>query len=72
LIGRVHIDIDVRLVRSQQYRYSKHRVSFLRDTGSLFYQLPRLPSELDIILLRPRGDANNAHMIRAFRGDFRV
>jgi len=73
LIARVHVYIDVRLIRGQQYRYSKHCVSFLRDTGSLFDQLPRLPRDLDIVILRPRNSAtNNAHTIRAFRTDFRV
>ncbi|KAK0707071.1 hypothetical protein B0T26DRAFT_806689 [Lasiosphaeria miniovina] len=74
LIARVHVYIDVRLIRAQQYRFSKHYVSFLRDTGSLFDQLPRLPRELDIIILRPRtgGAPNAAHTLRAFRGDFRV
>ncbi|KAK0709842.1 hypothetical protein B0T26DRAFT_426625 [Lasiosphaeria miniovina] len=73
LIARVHVFLDVRLVRGQQYRYSKHCVSFLRDTGSLYNQLPRLPRELDIVIVRPRqSENNNAYLIRSFRADFRV
>ncbi|KAK3371254.1 hypothetical protein B0T24DRAFT_311779 [Lasiosphaeria ovina] len=73
LIARVHVFLDVRLVRGQQYRHSKHCVSFLRDTGSLYNQLPRLPRELDIVIVRPRqSENNNAHLIRSFRADFRV
>lgn len=72
LIARVHIFIDVKLIRGQQYKYSKHCVSFLRDTGSLFSQLPRLPKEVDIIVLRPKKISNNAHAIRTFRREMTV
>ncbi len=53
LIARVHVHVEVFLYRGQQYKYRGHVVNFLRDVSKVFDQLPRLPQELDIILLRP-------------------
>lgn len=72
LIARIHIFIDVRLIRGQQYRYSKHCVSFLRETGQLFDQLPRLPGELQLVALRPKSAAGDAHAIRSFHQQLRI
>ncbi|KAJ5942032.1 hypothetical protein N7516_002200 [Penicillium verrucosum] len=33
LISRVHVFLEVRLIRGQQYRYQGHVVHFLRDIG---------------------------------------
>ena len=72
LIARVHVHVQVFQYRGQQYKYRGHVINFLRDTGSVYSQLPLLPSDLDIIILRPRNTTNQPHMLRQFRSQFRV
>ena len=48
-----------------QYGYSGHVVNLPQDVASFVQSLPRLPSELDVIVVRKEG-ANNSHR------DFRV
>ncbi|KAG7000101.1 hypothetical protein FocnCong_v012805 [Fusarium oxysporum f. sp. conglutinans] len=72
LIARVHVFVNVMQVRGQQYKYRGHIVHFLRDVGKVYRQLPLLPSELDVILLRPPNASERAHLDRQFRRQFRV
>ena len=48
-----------------QYGYSGHVINLPQDVGSFANTLPRLPSELDVIVVRKEG-ANDSHR------DFRV
>ncbi|KAG7410080.1 ATP-dependent DNA helicase PIF1 [Fusarium oxysporum f. sp. raphani] len=57
-------------VRGQQYKYRGHIVHFLRDVGKVYRQLPLLPSELDVILLRPPNASEHADLDRQFRRQF--
>ena len=72
LIARVHVFVNVMQVRGQQYKYRGHIVHFLRDVGKVYRQLPLLPVELDVILLRPPNASEHAHLNRQFRRQFRV
>lgn len=72
LISRVQVFLEMRLVRGQQYRYQGHVVHFLRDIGRVYDQLPLVPAELDVILLRPSDADENPGMRRQFTQDFRV
>ncbi|KAL6789495.1 hypothetical protein GGI42DRAFT_347248 [Trichoderma sp. SZMC 28013] len=72
LIARVHVHVQIFQHRGQQYKYRGHVVNFLRDTGSVYSQLPLLPPDLDIIILRPANSTNQPHMTRQFRRQFRV
>ncbi|CZR49932.1 uncharacterized protein FPRO_16137 [Fusarium proliferatum ET1] len=72
LISRVHVHVQVVAYRGQQYKYKGHVVNFLKDVGQVYRQLPLLPRELDVIVLRPRNQTAQPHMIRQFRGQFRV
>ncbi|KAF6517107.1 hypothetical protein HZS61_002668 [Fusarium oxysporum f. sp. conglutinans] len=72
LIARVHVFVNVMQVRGQQYKYRGHIVHFLRDVGKVYSQLPLLPPELDVILLRPPTASEHAHLNRQFRRQFRV
>ncbi|KAG7424371.1 hypothetical protein Forpi1262_v014500 [Fusarium oxysporum f. sp. raphani] len=72
LIARVHVFVNVMQVRGQQYKYRGHIVHFLRDVGKVYRQLPLLPAELDVILLRPPNASEHAHLNRQFRRQFRV
>ncbi|KAI8395030.1 hypothetical protein FOFC_21522 [Fusarium oxysporum] len=78
LIARVHVFVNVMQVRGQQYKYRGHIVHFLRDVGKVYSQLPLLPPELDVILLRPptasehatltaNSDASSAYAVVASR-----
>ncbi|SCV61241.1 unnamed protein product [Fusarium fujikuroi] len=72
LISQVHVHVQVMAYRGQQYKYKGHVVNFLKDVGQVYRQLPLLPRELDVIVLRPRNQTAQPHMIRQFRGQFRV
>ena len=72
LIARIHVAIQVRQVRGQQYKYSGHVVNFLRNTAHVYEALPLLPRDLDIVVLRPSNYGENERLHRQFRADCRV
>jgi helitron helicase-like protein/uncharacterized protein DUF6570/PIF1-like helicase len=72
LISRTHVFLEVRLVRGQQYRYRGHIVHFLRDVGRVYDQLPLLPADVDMIVLRPSNTNEVPAFHRQFRRDYRV
>ncbi|KAI8710625.1 ATP-dependent DNA helicase [Fusarium sp. LHS14.1] len=71
LIARVHVHVKVLQVRGSQYKYRGHVVHFLRNVGRLFEELPVLPEELDIVLLRPPNMEGDPHFQQQFARDFR-
>ncbi|KAJ3517269.1 hypothetical protein NM208_g14729 [Fusarium decemcellulare] len=64
LIARVHVHVNIMLVRGQQYKYRGHVVHFLREVGLVYNQLPLLPQELNIVLLRPANTSSHANLSR--------
>ncbi|XP_044716015.1 ATP-dependent DNA helicase PIF1 [Hirsutella rhossiliensis] len=72
LIARVHVHVKVLQVRGAQYKYRGHVVHFLRNVGRLFEELPVLPEELDIVLLRPPNVEGDPRFRQQFARDFRV
>ncbi|KJZ70621.1 hypothetical protein HIM_09976 [Hirsutella minnesotensis 3608] len=72
LIARVHVHVKVLQVRGAQYKYRGHVVHFLRNVGRLFEELPALPEELDIVLLRPPNTEGDPRFRQQFARDFRV
>lgn len=66
LIARVHVFVELRQVRGQQYKYKSHVVNFLRNTARLFNSLPLLPEHLDIILLRPSNSNTDPRLNQQF------
>ncbi|KJZ68228.1 hypothetical protein HIM_12379 [Hirsutella minnesotensis 3608] len=71
LIARVHVHVKVLQVRGAQYKYRGHVVHFLRNVGRLFEELPVLPEELDIVLLRPPDMEEGPRFQQQFARDFR-
>ncbi|OAQ57415.2 ATP-dependent DNA helicase PIF1 [Pochonia chlamydosporia 170] len=65
LIGRVHVHVNIMLVRGQQYKYRGH-------VGLVYNQLPLLPRELNTVLLRPSNTSSHANLSRQFTRQFRV
>src|ERR1700729_814685 len=53
IIARSHVQMMVHRYRGHQYHYSGHCVSFMQNTVKTVDVLPNLPSELDIVVLRP-------------------
>ena len=51
-----------------QYAYSGHVINLPQDVASFANSLPRLPSELDIIVVRKEGAANTHRDFRVRRG----
>jgi hypothetical protein len=73
LVARVHVFVEVRQVRGQQYKYKGHILNFLRDTGRVYNTLPLLPQNLDIIiLLRPSNTAADPRLSRQLVRDLHV
>lgn len=72
LIARVHVHVNIMLVRGQQYKYRGHVVHFLREVGLVYNQLPLLPRELNTMLLRPANTSSHANLSRQFTRQFRV
>ncbi|KAM4062541.1 ATP-dependent DNA helicase PIF1 [Hirsutella rhossiliensis] len=71
LIARIHVHVKVLQVRGAQYKYRGHVIHFLRNIGRLFEELPVLPKELDIVLLRPpnmEGDLASSNSLLAISG----
>jgi len=74
IIARSHVQMIVHRYRGHQYHYSGHCVSFMQNTVKTVEVLPNLPSELDIVVLRPsdRVMEGDPRYQRQFRYDFRV
>ena len=72
IIARVHVHVQIFQYRGQQYHYRGHCINFLRDVGSVCTQLPLLPKDLDVIILRPSNATSQPHMVRQFQQQFRV
>ena len=53
IIARSHVQMMVHCYRGHQYHYLGHCVSFMQNTVKTVDMLPNLPSELDIVVLRP-------------------
>jgi hypothetical protein len=53
IITRYHVQMLVHRYRGHQYHYSGHCVSFMQNNIKTANMLPNLPSELDIVVLRP-------------------
>jgi len=74
IIARSHVQMMVHRYRGHQYHYSGHCVSFMQNTIKTVDMLPNLPSELDIVVLRPSNQVmeGDPRFQRQFRSDFRV
>lgn len=72
LIARVHVHVEVMSVRGAQYKYRGHVVSFLRDVGKIYSQLPLLPQDVELLMIRPANATNQPHVVRQFKRNFYV
>jgi ATP-dependent DNA helicase PIF1 len=73
VIARAHVQMLVKRVRGHQYHYTGHCVTFLQNIVRTVDVLPNLPSELDIVLLRPpESCTDDLRYRRQFQTDFRV
>ena len=72
VIARAHV--QMLLKRGHQYQYTGHCVSFMQNIIKTVDVLPLLPSELDIVLLKPSESVTgrNSRYQRQFQADFRV
>jgi hypothetical protein len=74
IIARSHVQMLVHRYRGHQYHYSGHCVSFMQSNVKTVDALPNLPSELDIVVLRPSNQVmeDDPRYQPQFRADFRV
>ncbi|KAF1944713.1 hypothetical protein EJ02DRAFT_340484, partial [Clathrospora elynae] len=59
LIAKVHVFMEIRQHRGQQYKYFGHICHFAVNIGRVFNALPRLPEDLDIIIVKPPASGND-------------
>ena len=72
LITRIYVHLQVVRVRSQQYRYTGHVCYFSQNTPKTWRQLPRLPTELDILVVRPIAVEGSQYLSRRFTKRYTV
>ena len=74
IVARSHVKTVIFRYRGHQYHYSGHCISFMKNNAKTVDTLPSLPSELDVVLLRPSDSAarSSSRYRRQFRPDFRV
>jgi hypothetical protein len=74
IIARSHMQMLVHRYRGHQYHYSRHCVSFMQNNIKTVNMLPNLPSELDIVVLRPSNQVieNDLRYRSQFQADFQV
>ena len=72
VIARCHVQMMVHRYRGHQYHYTGHCVSFMQSTVRTVEVLPNLPSELDVVVLRPSNSSGDVRYQRQFQADFRV
>lgn len=74
LLARVHVNMEMRQHRGQQYKYRGHICHFAVNTAKVFSRLPLFPHELDIIILKPAatGGEDQGAINRQFKKEHRV
>jgi hypothetical protein len=53
IIARCYVQMSVRKYRGQQYKYTGHCVSFIQNTVKTVSVLLNLPTNLDVVIIRP-------------------
>jgi ATP-dependent DNA helicase PIF1 len=72
LIARVYVHLQVVRVRGQQHRYTGHVCCFGQNTPKTWRQLPRLPTELNILVVRPAAVEGGEYLSRRFTKRYTV
>ena len=73
LLSKVHVQLQIWRVGGQQTKFAGHTCLFSRDTGALLTRLPLLPSELDVLIIKPDGHlAEQQNTAFARRPEFQV
>jgi hypothetical protein len=74
LIARVHVHLLVKRFRGHQYQYSGHCVSFMQNEANIIDELPTLPQDANILILRPanKTEEEQSRQKRRFQRDFKV
>ena len=68
LISAVMPIMSIYRLPQGQYGYSGHVINLPRDVASFASSLPRLPSELDVIVVKKEGANQSHHGFRVRRG----
>ena len=73
LIAWAHVLMDYRRIKGCQYKYSGHVVNFMQNTAKIINRLPSLPSELQILVLKPSSSSiKDSAVHKEFDRTFRV
>lgn len=75
LIARVHPTMKLHRIRNAQYKYEGHICHFMQSVVSVYRKLPRIPEEMNIIILKPAASftaAEDAALARRFEHTHRV
>ena len=72
LITRVYVYLQVVCIRGQQHRYTSHICYFSQNTLKTQRQLPRLPTKLNILVVRPIVVEGSKYLSRRFTKRYTV
>jgi len=72
LIARVYVYLQVVRVRGQQHRYTSHVCCFGQNIPKTWTQLPRLPTKLEILVVRPAVVDGGEYLSRRFTKRYTV
>lgn len=59
LIAKAHVHVQIQQIKGQQFFYSGHTVNFMQNVTKVYQKLSLLPSDLDIIILKPASGSDN-------------
>jgi hypothetical protein len=72
LIARIHVYVEVRQIREQQYRYKNNVVNFHRKSDDLLSKLSLLSKDIHVILLKSLNSNEDHRLQRQFLRQHRV
>ncbi|KAJ5054220.1 uncharacterized protein L3040_000501 [Drepanopeziza brunnea f. sp. 'multigermtubi'] len=72
LISPLHVNMSLWRHRGHQYKYSGHVVTFASNNAKFFENLPLLPEEVNVIILKPKGTDEDPRISRQFKKECRV
>ena len=67
LIARVNPILQVTHARGGQYKYSGHTISFPQDITTIAKYLPRMISNLDIVIVKRKNPSEKAYEFFVFK-----
>ena len=72
MISLIYVFTQVHQIQHIQYRFKKHIIFFTKNIGKVYIQLPLLPKELEIIILKSKNNTLHNQVLHQHDHDFKV